>query len=86
MTERPHVDQDVLTLVREINAATRVRLVTVMSVRLAGYHEETGTSPGDLIEPPAVGTIFLALVRRPRQHRERAGPPRGPDGDDVRVR
>ncbi|MEV0039029.1 TetR/AcrR family transcriptional regulator [Streptomyces sp. NPDC050804] len=46
--------QDVLTLMREINA-TRVRLVTVMSVQLAAYYQETGTSPGDLIEPPAAG-------------------------------
>jgi AcrR family transcriptional regulator len=46
--------QDLLTLMREINA-TRVQLVTVMSVHLAGYHQRTGTSPGDLIDPLATG-------------------------------
>ncbi|MET8137332.1 MULTISPECIES: TetR/AcrR family transcriptional regulator [unclassified Streptomyces] len=39
---------DVLTLMREINA-TRVQLITVMSVHLAGYYQETGISPGDLL-------------------------------------
>lgn len=38
---------DVLALMREINA-TRVQLATVMSVHLAGYYQETGTSPADL--------------------------------------
>jgi AcrR family transcriptional regulator len=46
--------QDVLTLMREINA-TRVRLVIVMSAHLAGYYQETGTSPGDVIDPPVAG-------------------------------
>ncbi|MFD9128188.1 TetR/AcrR family transcriptional regulator [Kitasatospora sp. NPDC059571] len=46
--------EDVLTLMREINA-TRLRLVTVMSVQLAGYYQETGTSPGDLLDPLATG-------------------------------
>jgi AcrR family transcriptional regulator len=45
---------DVLTLMREINA-TRVQLVTVMSAHLAGYHQETGTSPGDLFDPVVTG-------------------------------
>ncbi|MFI6151458.1 TetR/AcrR family transcriptional regulator [Kitasatospora sp. NPDC051170] len=45
---------DVLTLMREINA-TRVQLVTVMSVYLAGYHQETGTSPRDLLDPSVTG-------------------------------
>ncbi|MEU9125810.1 TetR/AcrR family transcriptional regulator [Streptomyces sp. NPDC048506] len=40
--------EDVLTLMRTINA-TRVQLVTVMSVHLAGYYQETGTGPGDLL-------------------------------------
>ncbi|MGW7522521.1 TetR/AcrR family transcriptional regulator [Streptomyces sp. NPDC054783] len=40
--------EDVLTLMRTINA-TRVQLVTVMNVHLAGYYQETGTSPGDLL-------------------------------------
>lgn len=54
--EQPRVDipdtgslrEDVLTIMRTINA-TRVQLVTVMSVHLAGYYQETGTSPGDLL-------------------------------------
>ncbi|MFC9324149.1 TetR/AcrR family transcriptional regulator [Kitasatospora sp. NPDC057015] len=46
--------EDVLTLMREINA-TRVQLVTVMSVHLAGYYQRTGTSPGDLRDPLATG-------------------------------
>ena len=46
--------QDLLTLMREINA-TRVQLVTVMSVQLAGYHQQTGTNPGDLLDPLATG-------------------------------
>ncbi|MEV5747520.1 TetR/AcrR family transcriptional regulator [Actinoallomurus sp. NPDC052308] len=46
--------EDVLTLMREINA-TRVRFITVMSVHLGGYYQETGTSPGDLLDPLATG-------------------------------
>ncbi|MFJ1709506.1 TetR/AcrR family transcriptional regulator [Kitasatospora sp. NPDC088346] len=46
--------EDVLTLLREINA-TRLQLVTVMSVQLAGYHQETGTNPADLRDPLATG-------------------------------
>src|SRR3954468_933681 len=34
--------EDVLTLMREISA-TRLQLVTVMSVNLASYYQETGT-------------------------------------------
>jgi AcrR family transcriptional regulator len=45
---------DVLTLMREINAA-RVQLVTVMSAHLAGYYQETGTSPSDLLDPVVMG-------------------------------
>jgi AcrR family transcriptional regulator len=45
---------DVLTLMREISA-TRVQLVTVMSAHLAGYYQETGTSPGELLDPSATG-------------------------------
>ncbi|WP_329568782.1 TetR/AcrR family transcriptional regulator [Kitasatospora sp. NBC_01266] len=45
---------DVLTLMREINA-TRLQLVTVMSVQLAGYYQETGTHPGELFDPLATG-------------------------------
>jgi len=46
--------EDVLTLMREINA-TRLHLVTVMSVNLAGYHQETGTGTGDLFDPSRTG-------------------------------
>ena len=46
--------QDLLTLMREINA-TRVQLVTVMSVHLASYYQETGISPADLSDPLATG-------------------------------
>ena len=57
---------DVLTLMRTINA-TRVQLVTVMSAHLAGYYQETGTSPGDLLatggENPA-DVIFDRAVDR----------------------
>ena len=45
---------DVLALMREINA-TRLQLVTVISTYLAGYHQQTGTSPADLIDPSATG-------------------------------
>ncbi|MEV5711369.1 TetR/AcrR family transcriptional regulator [Actinoallomurus sp. NPDC052274] len=46
--------KDILTLMREINA-TRVQFITVMSVHLAGYYQETGTTPGDLLDPRATG-------------------------------
>ena len=46
--------QDLLTLMREINA-TRVQLVTVMSVHLAGYYQQTGISPGTLADPLVTG-------------------------------
>jgi AcrR family transcriptional regulator len=46
--------EDVLTLMREISA-TRLQLVTVMSVNLAGYYQETGTRPGDLFDPSTTG-------------------------------
>ncbi|MGR6918637.1 TetR/AcrR family transcriptional regulator [[Actinomadura] parvosata] len=42
--------EDVLTLMREINT-TRVRLITLMNVHLAGYYQETGTRPGELLSP-----------------------------------
>ncbi|TDD72469.1 TetR/AcrR family transcriptional regulator [Actinomadura darangshiensis] len=60
---------DVLALLREINA-TRVQLVTVMSAHLAGYYQETGTSPDDLTDPAvtarreAVGVLFDRAVDR----------------------
>ncbi|MFJ2766817.1 TetR/AcrR family transcriptional regulator [Streptomyces sp. NPDC087300] len=40
--------EDVLTLMREINS-TRVPFITVMNMHLAGYYQETGTSPGELL-------------------------------------
>jgi AcrR family transcriptional regulator len=46
--------EDVLTLMREISA-TRLQLVTVMSVNLASYYQETGTTPGDLFDPTTTG-------------------------------
>ncbi|MFE2869719.1 TetR/AcrR family transcriptional regulator [Embleya sp. NPDC059259] len=58
--------EDVLTLMREINA-TRVRFVTVMSVHLAGYYQETGTSPGDLLtagRENSVDVLFERAVAR----------------------
>ncbi|MER7755482.1 TetR/AcrR family transcriptional regulator [Kitasatospora sp. NPDC097643] len=61
--------EDVLTLMREINA-TRVQLVTVMSVQLAGYHQATGTSPANLRDPLVTGrkealdTLFDRAVAR----------------------
>ena len=50
--------EDVLTLMRTINA-TRVQLVTVMGAQLAGYHQETGASPGDVL---ATGRANIADV------------------------
>ncbi|POM22576.1 Bacterial regulatory protein, tetR family [Actinomadura rubteroloni] len=44
--------EDVLTLMREINA-TRVPFITAMSVHLAGYYQETGDAP--LPDPLATG-------------------------------
>ncbi|MFI1052680.1 TetR/AcrR family transcriptional regulator [Streptomyces griseoruber] len=68
--------EDVLTLMREINA-TRVQLVTVMSVYLASYHLETGTSPAELLDPAdtdrkqAVDAIFDRAVARGEAESER---------------
>ncbi|WP_369393571.1 TetR/AcrR family transcriptional regulator [Streptomyces sp. CG1] len=58
--------EDVLTLMRTINA-TRVQLVTAMSVHLAGYYQETGTTPGDLLTTGRENTadaIFDRAVAR----------------------
>ncbi|MEV7177507.1 TetR/AcrR family transcriptional regulator [Kitasatospora sp. NPDC093679] len=58
--------EDVLTLMRTINA-TRVRLVTVMSVHLAGYYQETGTGPGDLLaggHEPSGDVLFERAAAR----------------------
>ncbi|MFK0136665.1 TetR/AcrR family transcriptional regulator [Streptomyces murinus] len=38
---------DVLTLLRDVNS-TRAHFVTAMSVQLAAYYQETGTTPDDL--------------------------------------
>ncbi|WP_330319083.1 TetR/AcrR family transcriptional regulator [Streptomyces platensis] len=46
--------EDVLTLMREIDS-TRVQLITAMNMHLADYHQETGTSPGDLRDPLVTG-------------------------------
>ncbi|WP_329392976.1 TetR/AcrR family transcriptional regulator [Streptomyces lydicus] len=46
--------EDVLTLMREINS-TRVQLIIVMNTHLADYHQETGTSLGDLRDPLVTG-------------------------------
>src|ERR1700733_11632219 len=58
--------EDILTLMRTISA-TRVQLVTVMNVHLAGYYQATGTSPGDLLAPAREQTadvIFERAVER----------------------
>ncbi|MEU9189993.1 TetR/AcrR family transcriptional regulator [Streptomyces sp. NPDC048484] len=58
--------EDVLGLMREINA-TRVQLITVMSVHLAACHRETGISPGDLIPPgpeKSADVLFDRAVER----------------------
>jgi AcrR family transcriptional regulator len=61
--------EDILTLMREINA-TRVQLVTVMSVYLADYHQATGSSPSELLDPSetgrkqAIDTIYHRAVDR----------------------
>jgi AcrR family transcriptional regulator len=54
--------EDVLTLMRTINA-TRVQLVTVMNVHLAGYYQATGTSPGDLLAPARGQTADVIFER-----------------------
>lgn len=46
--------EDALTLMREINAI-RLQLVTVISVYLASYHQQTGVSPSDLLAPSSTG-------------------------------
>ncbi|GAA4226560.1 TetR/AcrR family transcriptional regulator [Actinomadura meridiana] len=53
--------EDVLTLMRDINK-TRVELLTVMSVHLAGFYQETGTSPSELRNPLSSGRKQLVDV------------------------
>ncbi len=58
--------EDVLTLMREINA-TRAQLITVMNAHLAGYYQETGMSPGDLLparREKVVDALFERAVER----------------------
>ncbi|MGW3150035.1 MULTISPECIES: TetR/AcrR family transcriptional regulator [Streptomyces] len=54
--------EDVLTLMRTINA-TRVQVVTLMSVHLAAYYQETGTSPSDILAPGREKTADLIFDR-----------------------
>lgn len=67
---------DVLTLMREINA-TRVQLVTAMSVYLADHHRETGADTRDLLDPAATGrkqavdTIYERAAARGEVRAER---------------
>ncbi|MFE6720389.1 TetR/AcrR family transcriptional regulator [Streptomyces albidoflavus] len=46
--------EDVLTLMRTINA-TRAELITLMSVHLAAYHQETGAGTGELLATGRAG-------------------------------
>ncbi|WP_214323898.1 TetR/AcrR family transcriptional regulator [Nonomuraea sediminis] len=54
--------EDVLTLMRTINS-TRAQLITVMNVHLAGYYQETGTSPGDLLATARENTADVLFDR-----------------------
>ncbi|TDD87316.1 TetR/AcrR family transcriptional regulator [Actinomadura rubrisoli] len=54
--------EDILTLMRTINA-TRVQLVTVMNVHLAGYYQETGTVPSDLFATERENTADVIFDR-----------------------
>ncbi|MFC5663958.1 TetR/AcrR family transcriptional regulator [Kitasatospora misakiensis] len=68
---------DVLALLRELNSGTRVRLVTVMNLRLADYHRETGTNPAELRDPlltgraEALDELFARAVARGEVRPER---------------
>ncbi|XVQ06621.1 TetR/AcrR family transcriptional regulator [Spirillospora sp. CA-255316] len=61
--------EDVLTLMREINA-TRAQLTTTMFAHLAAHYQATGTRPSDLTDPAATGrkeatdVIFDRAVER----------------------
>ncbi|TDC13045.1 TetR/AcrR family transcriptional regulator [Actinomadura bangladeshensis] len=61
--------EDVLTLLREINA-TRAQLSTTMYAHLAAHYQATGTRPGDLTDPTetgrkeAVDAIFDRAIER----------------------
>lgn len=60
---------DLLALMREISS-TRPEFVTMMSVHLAGYFEETGTSPDDLRDvlrvsrPHALDVVYERAAAR----------------------
>ncbi|WP_405148958.1 TetR/AcrR family transcriptional regulator [Sphaerisporangium sp. NBC_01403] len=54
--------EDLLTLMRTINT-TRVQLITVMSVHLADYYQETGTRPGDLLATGRENTADVLFDR-----------------------
>jgi AcrR family transcriptional regulator len=60
---------DLLALMRKISR-TRVEFVTVMTVHLAGYFEETGTSPDDLRDavrvsrPHALDVVYERAAAR----------------------
>ncbi|ONH60482.1 TetR family transcriptional regulator [Frankia sp. CcI49] len=62
ITRRNHIETpdtgslrgDILAVMREANA-TRLQLATAMSVHLAGYYQETGTSPADLRDAITAG-------------------------------
>ncbi|MBS2534018.1 TetR/AcrR family transcriptional regulator [Catenulispora sp. NF23] len=68
--------EDVLAILRDINT-NRVQLMTVMSVYLASYHLETGTSPAELLDPAdtdrkqAVDAIYDRAVERGEAGAER---------------
>ncbi|MFD4257633.1 TetR/AcrR family transcriptional regulator [Streptomyces sp. NPDC058534] len=60
---------DVLALLRDINA-TRAHFVTAMSIQLAAYYRETGTTPADLRDhlhagrPTTLETVFARAADR----------------------
>jgi AcrR family transcriptional regulator len=61
--------EDVLTLMREINA-TRAQLIPTMFAHLAAHYQATGIRPSDLTDPTATGrkeatdAIFTRAVER----------------------
>ncbi|RKE18905.1 TetR/AcrR family transcriptional regulator [Streptomyces sp. TLI_171] len=68
--------EDVLALLRAINA-TRVELVALMSVQLAGYQRATGTAPAELLAaggPDGTEAIFERAVARGEARPEKLSP------------
>lgn len=49
---------DMIGLLRNINA-TRVHMATIMSIQMAAYYQETGTSPADLRDTATAGRRSL---------------------------